>query len=110
MSLVRLFQWLSAAFVTFTVISWIAVGTPATTTRFLWFVQDLIAIASEKISETDFELRPEMEQQRQQEEEFHDGYEGYYQEKKRKLGSKVTGELRTEPRPSKEKRRLVQLE
>ena len=67
--LLGLIQWLSTAFVTFGVISWIAVGHPGTTTTLLWWLQDAIASGAEGFAETDDLLRREIEQLREGEEQ-----------------------------------------
>jgi len=73
-------------------IAWMAVGTPITTTRLLWFLQDVVATMGEGVSDQDYSLRPEIEQERKEQEAAHDDYQGYYSETKRKVGSSFNGE------------------
>lgn len=90
--MLRFYASVSMVFMTFTLISWVAVGTPVTTTRFLWFVQDAIAIVGESFSNHDYDLRPEIDKERREQEKAHDNYSGYYKENRKKVGSGLTGE------------------
>ena len=67
MSLIRLVQWLSTAFVTVMAISWVAVGHPGTTTELLWSVQDIITDGAQSIADQSDPFLREVEGLRQQE-------------------------------------------
>ncbi len=70
MKLVGLIQWLSTAFMTVMVISWVSVGNPSFITGVLWGVQDtLVESAIEFADEADLSF-PDVSAIREQEEFF----------------------------------------
>lgn len=92
--LVDVYKWLCAAFVTIMIAQWVAVGTPITTTRYLWRFQEFLAGAADSIADTAGRIDDELAEEELRHDDYDDqGYEGWYSSPtSRPLGSPVTEE------------------